>query len=172
MARSSIKSELGKFIVDAGVHKVDTWAQSAFNNIRHDGEFPLCIPLTQNSWVIGPYELHNLGSHKWQIIQGDKAIHTFYSKQAAVFYAVLSKLHKYKTADNILLQDGKVAKCLNDVEIYTSKLQQQRVKQDAFRYQLYTSKYMEAKSSFDMHKLELEKTLTSAKYMKIWEKIL
>lgn len=172
MAASSIKNDLGKFLIDLALHKVENWATKEFNSLRHNTDFPVCVPLDNNSWCVGPYIIKNQGPNKWEVSIDSRFIHTFYSKQAAMFYAVFDKLQYYKTADKILNQDAKVAKVFTDIEIYGTKLKNPKVLKDPFKNQLYTSRFLEAKSMFSLHKSELEKTLTSAKYNKIWDRIL
>ena len=172
MAVSSIKSDLGKFLVNLALHKVENWAAKEFNTLRLSTDFPVCVPMDNNSWCVGPYVIKNLGPNNWAVSTESQYIHTFYSKQAAMFYAVFERLQYYKTADKILHQDAKVAKVSTDVDIYTTKLKNPKVSKDPFKSQLYTSKLLEAKSLFSLHKSELEKTLISAKYYKIWDRIL
>ena len=170
MATSSTKSDLGKLLVNLAINKVEHWAQREFNNIRNSNKFPICIQLTDKSWIIGNYELHQLGPHKWRVVQDEKDIHTFYSKIAAIYYAIFCKLHYFKTADNLLNHDSKVGKYCNDYEFYGARLKSTKI--DNFKYHLFLSRYLEAKSKFDLSRIELEKTLQNAKYNKIWDNIL
>jgi hypothetical protein len=172
MAASSIKSDLGKFLVNLALHKVENWASKEFNNLRNSNNFPVCVQLTNNSWCVGPYEIKNLGSNKWEVSKDYTNIHTFYSKQAAMFYAVFERLQYYKIAAKILHEDQKVAKVATEIEIYSNKLKKNTVIKDIFKFQLYTSRLLEAQSMFSLYKSELEKTLILAKYYKIWDRIL
>lgn len=169
MAASSIKSDLGKLLVNLAVHKVEDWARKEFNSIRHHSKLPVFLELNEKTWAIGTYELEQLGAHKWRVTRDDKLVHIFYNKQAAVYYTVLSKLRYFKTADSLLVQDSKVGKYCTDFEFYSTRLKSTKI--DNFRYQLFLSKYLEAKSKFDLSRLELEKTLQNAKYNKIWDNI-
>lgn len=172
MAASSIKNDLGKFLVNLAIDRVDKWARKELEIIRHSKDIPFCIPLTPNKWAVGSFEIHHQSPTAFVVIQGDNLIHTFYSKQAAIFYTVFSKLHYYKMADKLLSKDQKVGKCYNDLEFYSKKLKNHKVSKNDFKYQLYYSRYLEAKSLFNLSIEDLEKTLNLAKYYKIWDKIL
>ena len=54
----------------------------------------------------------------------------------------------------------------------SKKINKKTTKPDAFKLQLWDARYLEIKSQLKMAREELEKSLQSAKYCKIWEKIL
>jgi len=172
MAASSIKNDLGKFLVNLAIERVDTWARKELNQIRHRGDVPFCIPLTPTSWAVGSYEIHLKGPASYQVFRDNKLIHNFYSKQAAVFYTVFAKLHYYNMADKLLSRDQKVGKFYDDMQFYKKKIGQEKIIKDNFKYQLYNSRHEEAKNLYNLSLSELEKTLNLAKYYKIWDKIL
>ena len=160
-AESYTKSELGKLLVDLAVDKFYNWADSEFNTLRHTSTFPVCVPLSPKSWVIANFQLDQLGQHNWRISQDDKTIHVFYSKQAAVFYAVYTASKKYNTADRILDLDKQVAKLSDDMHFYSTRLTGKS--KDGFKLQLWESRYLETKSKYQVAKQELESQLGSIK---------
>lgn len=172
MVASSIKNDLGKFLINLAIDRVDKWAQKEFAVIRHNQDIPLCIPITPTSWIVGSYEINQQGPAAYSVKQDDKLIHVFYSKQSAIFYTVFSKLHYYKMSDKLLTKDQKVSKYYNDLEFYAKKLRSAKIAKNDFKHQLYYSRYLEAKSLFNLSQEDLEKTLSLAKYYKIWDKIL
>ena len=170
-AESVIKEKLGKFVVDYAVTQVNQWAKQELNYIRHALDYPVVVPVNDKHWVIGNYHIKHLGSHRYKVSIDGKEIHTFYSKKAAVFYVVLTKVQHYKTADGILNEDRIVAKYHDELELYGSKLVNNK-KADGFKFQLWQTRYFETKSQFAAAKIELEKRLNSAKYNKIWDNLL
>ena len=171
-AVSSIKNELGKFIIEQALHKLNHWAYKEFKHIRHAEAVPVCMPLSDTVWALGQFEIEHTGPNRWQVTSDDKIINVFYSKQSAVFYAFFTYMKYYKTADNILLQDRDVARLTDELEFYSKKINKKTTKPDAFKLQLWDARYLEIKSQLKMAREELEKSLQSAKYCKIWEKIL
>lgn len=160
-AASYTKNELGKFIVDLAIDKFHNWADSEFNNLRHTSNFPVCVPLSSKSWIIANFQLDQLGQHNWRISRDEETIHVFYSKQAAVFYALYTRYKWYKTADRILANDQAVAKLNDEMHFYSTRLTSKTA--DGFKLQLWHTKYLEAKSKYQVAKQELETTLLSAK---------
>lgn len=171
-AASSIKNELGKFITDLALHKLNHWAYTEFKNIRHSQAIPVCMPMSDTSWVLGQFEIVHIGPNRWQVSTDNKLVNVFYSKQSAVFYSFFTYMKYYKTADNILLQDRDVARLTDELDFYSKKLNKKSNKPDSFKLQLWDSRYLEIKSQLRIAREELEKSLQSAKYCKIWEKIL
>lgn len=169
-APSSIKNDLGKLIVDIALTKVDVWAKKELDYIRHAIDYPACIPLTGNSWIIGKYNIKNLEEHKNLCAIDRKIIHVFYSKKASILYAVFEKMRKYELSDALLEKDKTLARIYDDLKFYEHKIKLHKA--DSFKAQLYESRYTEARQKFKHALKELEKSLTDAKYIKVWDKIL
>ncbi len=169
-ANSSTKNELGKFLVDLALDKINHWANKELTNLKYDKEFPICVSMSSKEWAIGNYNIEQVGQHSWKVSQDKQTVHVFYSKQAAMFYPVFTIMQYYKTADNLLRTDQEVAKLSDEMLFYSSKLAKRST--DSFKQQLWEAKYINAKAKYKNAKLDLEKTLNSAKYCKIWEKIL
>ena len=151
--------------------KLDAWARKEYNKLPQHS-YPIFLEITDKSWLVGSYTLTQLGQHSWQLVQDDKIVHIFYSKQAAVFYAVFTKFKQYSTADNILTADRTTAKLKDELDFYTGKLAKNRKSTDSFKLQLWQSRYVDTKTRFQSAREELEKRLNSAKYNKIWDKII
>jgi len=131
--------------------------------------------MSETSWVLGQFEIAHIGPNRWQVSTDRKLVNVFYSKQSAVFYSFFTYMKYYKTADNILLQDRDVARLTDELEFYSkkmNKMNKKNTKPDAFKLQLWDARYLEIKSQLKIAREELEKSLQSAKYCKIWEKIL
>lgn len=162
-AASYTKNELGKHLVNLAVDKFYNWADTEFNNLRHTSDFPVCVPLSSKSWAIANFQLDQLGQHNWQISRDEEIIHIFFSKQAAVFYAIYTKFKLYKTADKILENDKQVAKLNDEMNFYSGRLAAAKKSTEAFKLQLWQTKYLEAKSKYQVAKRELDTALLSVK---------
>ena len=171
-AKSSTKNDLGKFLVDLAIDNFNSWATKEFNALRHTARFPVCVPLSEKCLAVGNFEVYCKAQRCWAVSYDKKLIHNFYSKQAAIFYAVFTSLKYYKVADNILLIDMDVAKRSEELLFYNNKIKTVTKKTDPFKYQLWHNRHSDVKAKYHRAKQELEKTLNSAKYMKIWDEIL
>lgn len=170
MVAQYTKSELGKRLVDYALVSIDHWAEQKFNNIRYGSGYPVCVPLGANRWIVGHYELKKRGECRYQLYLNDELVHTFYTKQSAMFYAVFNHKGYFKTGDNILSQDARVLKLSDDVDFYKIRLHKRNL--DSFKYELYINKLSEAENKLKCARVELAKTIHSAKYMKVWDNIL
>ena len=157
MGEQSIKKDIGEYIVDQAIKVVNTWADKELHHIRSTANFPVCIPLTEKSWTVGKYTLIFMKQNHWSVKNNDGIIHVFYSKKAAVFYAIFSQFNKFKLADEILEADKSVAKYSDEMDFYSKKLKKNR---DTFTNQLNWIKYVDAKIKLKSHKLDLEKKLS------------
>lgn len=170
MANSSTKNELGKFLVSLALDKIESWASTELTLLKNNVDFPICLQLSGSSWAIGNYYVTHMGQNRWRVTHDDELIHVFYSRQASMFYPVFMILHYYKTADNLLKADREAAKLSDEMQFYSAKLAKNN--HDSFKQQLWEAKYINARAKYRYAKSDLEKTLNSAKYCKIWEKIL
>ena len=169
-AGSYTKEELGKILISLAIDKINYWAKSELNYIRHALDKPVLIPISNNLWIIGNYVIQNVDNHKFKVTKDKILIHTFYSKRAAIFYAALSKIKQYKIADELLNADTKVARLYDECEFYSKKITSKH-KKDNFKLNLWFNRYQNFKMQLHPAKNDLEKTIRSAKYMKIWESL-
>lgn len=173
MGVSYTKSQLGKMLVDLTIKKIDRWALNQLNTLQQDPNFPIYVPISDRMWIIGAYKLERLGAQQWRLTRDGRLVHVFYSKQAAVFYAVFNKFHRYADAHALLENDKTVAKMFDEVNFYTAKLEKKSRKVDEFKQQLWTVRFAEVKAKYQHAREDLEKRLGSAKYkVKFWEQIL
>jgi hypothetical protein len=170
MAAQSTKSLLGKKLVDLAIRKIDHWAIEQLNDIRYRSGFPVCLQISNAHWIVGHYELKKVSEHRFNLFMNGEQVHTFYSKQSAMFYAVFNSQGYYKTGDNILKNDAQVLKYSDDVDLFKFKLYKRKL--DSFKYDLYVNRLSEAENRLLSAREELTKTIQSAKYMKVWDNIL
>lgn len=169
-AKLSIKNDLGKLLIKLALTKVDLWAKNEINEIRYESKFPVCLEVNAKLWVVGSYRIKQLEIHKYLVETDDKFVHTFYSKQAAIFYSVFTYCQQYKAADKLLVSDQSVAKLCEEFEFYSKKRKKKTA--DDFKRDLWSIKFIDVKTRYQAARQELEKTLCSAKYNKVWSAIL
>jgi len=167
---SIIKEELGKAIIDVAVRQIQTWAKKELNLLKFALDYPLIIPLNETKFIIDNFIINIENQHCIVVTKDKKLIHNFYSKKAAVLYCFFEKLGYYNLGFDILNRDKKVAKVHDDLKFYIQKLTSKKV--DTFKKTLYYLKYLDSKIKMQTYNRDLEKIITNAKYMKIWEKIL
>lgn len=167
---SIIKEELGKAIIDVAVKQIKTWAKKELNLLKFALDYPLIIPINQTKFIIDTFTISVESKNCVIVTKDNKLIHNFYSKKAAIFYCIFEKLCHYNLAFDVLNRDKKVAQVHDDLQFYSTKLTSK--KYDSFKKELYYLRYLDSKIKMQTYQRDLEKTITNAKYMKIWEKIL
>lgn len=170
MGAQSTKSKLGKKLIDLAIRKIDHWAEAQFNEIRYKSNYPVCVQTSPTQWIVGRYEVKKVGEHRFCLLSNDELVHTFYSKQSAMFYAVFNSQGYFKTGDTILSHDSRVLKFSDDVDLFKFKLYKRNL--DSFKYDLYVNRLSEAENKLKCAREDLTKTIQSAKYMKVWDNIL
>ena len=89
-----------------------------------------------------------------------------------MYYAVFEKMKLYSSSEKLLTADKKLVLANSDFDFFTAKLIKINKKTDEFKAQLWRSRYLESKSKVKFARQELEKRLLSAKYNKLWDRIL
>ena len=101
----------------------------------------------------------------------DELVNSFTSKQSAITWCLLEQSKMYSKSERLLSQDIKLGKLLQDHINYTRNRQRAIKKQDMFTVDVLDARIAETLVHLDYAKIDLEKTLISAKYLKgIWEK--
>lgn len=167
---SIIKEELGKAIVEVAVKQIKTWAKKELNLLKFALDYPLIIPLNNTKFVVDTFTIIIENKHCVAVLNDKTLIHNFYSKKAAILYCLFERLGYYGLGFDILNRDKKVAQVHDDLQFYTKKITNKKC--DAFKKELYYLRYLDSKIKMLTYTRDLEKTITNAKYMKIWEKIL
>jgi hypothetical protein len=168
---SIIKEELGKTLVDLAIKEIRGWAKKELNYLRYALNIPVVIPVNNQHYVIDEYTIYITDDYNHIVKKEGKLIHNFFNKKAAIIYIVLEKTRNYSMAQELTERDKIAGKMFNEFMFYSSKLTSGRP-QDTFQKELWISRYLESKAQYSQSKRELEKTISNAKYMKIWDKIL
>lgn len=169
---SYTNNQLGQIIIDLALDKIKNWTKQEYRRLRSRARVPLCIEINKNTWTIDDYVIRHQGAHIYKVDLNGLFVHAFYSRAAAIFYCALTALHQFRLADKILRADQETARRYEDTEFYREKLNSKTIKLDEFRKQLYNTRYYESKLSLANARRELEESLESAKYIKIWENLL
>lgn len=98
-------------------------------------------------------------------------INNFTSKRSAVTWCIMYQANRFAVSERLLAQDIRLMKLSQDRTNYMYKQQQARKKHDYFSFDVASARLTEITGHLESAKIDLEKTLNSAKYLKgIWEK--
>lgn len=168
---SIIKEEIGQTIVNLAIKEIKLWATKELNYLRYSLNKPLIFPINEKNWLIGNFIIKAVDTYRFEVKKENKLIHIFYSKKAAVLYTIFEKTKNYTAANDILTKDKIAAKNYDEYIFYKSKLDG-KSKIDPFKYQLWQARYQNSKFQLAAAQRDLTKTISNAKYMKIWDKLL
>ncbi len=166
----SIKGQIGKNLVDTTVKKLDDWVYKELEKLKY-GEFPVCLNFNSTTLYIGGLFVKTINKNMYQVYDHEKNIHVFYSKYAAILYSLLMYTKHIKIGHAILKKDMQVAKNYDDIQYYTKMLAKMTKNKKIDEISVIDDKLYEARCRYNFNMEELEKTITYAKYMKVWEKL-
>lgn len=169
MDKLFIKDQLGKLLIELAIDKVDCWTSKNLLKLRQNSKFPICIKINPNNWMVGLFDIKCLGEQCYKVKKVDKNIHEFYSKQAAFFYAFFESLREYDLSTRLLLADIHCAKYFDEIRFFTNKLNSKNVSKE--KRSIIITKLSNAHIEYERAKKELNKSIKTAKYHKLWEQI-
>lgn len=168
---SIIKEELGKTLIDLVIKDIKGWAKKEINYLRYALNIPVLIPINNQLYVVSNYTIQIFDDTNHIVKKDGKLIHNFLNKKAAILYVVLEKTRNFQLATELLERDKIAAKMHSEITFYTKKISI-RTSEDNFKKELWIARYLESRAQYKIARRELEKTISNAKYMKIWDKIL
>ena len=169
MDKSLIKDQLGKLLIQLAINKIEDWSSQHLLKFRQNNHFPHCIEISKSQWVIGFFDIQKFNEHWWRISKDKKIIHDFYSRQAVFFYAVFESIQHYDLAKKLLLADRRCAKYFYEQQMFATKLLAKNVHKE--KRLLLIMRLQNSRIEFESAREELNKSLKTAKYHKLWERL-
>jgi hypothetical protein len=145
------------------------WTIDRTREILKTDHKPIIVPTKQGFIVGGMSVKHNKNttwtvSNRWR-----EPVATFSWKSSAITYCVLEHLKKYTLSREILLLDARMTKFEVDLEHYQKSLRNSIAKKDTAKTDFVWARYLYAKAQHEVAKNNLEKSLNSNKYLKVWD---
>lgn len=158
---------------DATTQFLKAWTDRELQDLVLNQKIPVCLPIGDRGFLIGRYRMHLIGKHTWRVTDNNQEfVHDFSRKLSAVFYCLTTQLNKLNLARSILLADTAVGKLELDQDYYMYSIKNYTKKQDFFRVDLAKLRYIQAQYELQYANQELEKTINTAKYLKVQERLL
>jgi len=148
---------------------IDHWTQDELDRMCHGGDM-VFIDLGQNYYRVGRYNLRKLNAQCWRVTDMTHHwIHDFFNKQAAVFFCMFETKQHYAASYKILHADQRLGRMHESMLYYTMKLKKADQTGDSWRKDLYLARISGVKPQYEAEETNLQKTLTHAKYSKVWD---
>jgi hypothetical protein len=164
------KIAAGQALVGFFIDYLETWSRRELTELlsKNPG---LCANLGKNQYRVGRFKIVRLSNGMWQVLAyGNESEGDFYDRASAVFYCMYMGGSNVARAINIKDLDAQVCKLIVDLERYEYTYNRSCKKKDWFRADLAKTRIRETKISLNYAQEELKKTLSAAKYNKVWDR--
>jgi hypothetical protein len=156
-------------VIQLAAQYISAWTQKEFTKLSANKKIPLIWPTPEGGYIIGHKRIvpHN-GS--WQLQDFTRRpVHTFDSKQSAIFYCLCDQVKSYHLADMIRITDSEVMRLKNDVIHYNRSLERGIKQKDTVAISIWSARLDDAKVNLNAVQNQLQKSIKSAKYLKVWD---
>lgn len=162
------KDDIDKVIAGTAQY-IAAWTQREFAKLANNKKLPLIWPLPKGGYIIGKQRVISAGGY-WQLQNSHGDVkYTFESKQSAIFYSLCDQINQHRIADMIRVTDYEVMRYKNDIVHFESSLKRAEKKQDSFGISIWTARLEDAKLRLNFAQIQLQKSIKSAKYLKVWD---
>lgn len=149
------------------------WTDRELRNLALNKNLPVCLPVGNHGFIIGKFRLEKLRDNCWRVIDlNGETVNDFTSKVSAACYAFAEHLNHLKLSASLLKADILVSKLELDQDHYKHTLKTNLKKQNYFKADLAKLRYLDCNAQLELARKELEKTINTAKYLKVQEKLL
>jgi hypothetical protein len=161
------------FAADVTTQYLKYWTDKELKRLTIDENLPVCLPLGNRGFLIGSYKVLSVGQHCWRVLdRNDELVHDFGRKLSAVFYCLTTQANKLNLARDIMTTDARVSRLEIDQDNYANSRKLNLKKKDYFRADLANMRYINNRYQLHYANEELEKTINTAKYLKVQERLL
>lgn len=119
--------------------------------------------LSKSSYKIGKFIVQEVDG-RWQV---DRNKH-FFSRVNAAAYCALVHVGYEKNANSLFDLDKKIQTLINEQQRFKDRLVAAVKQKDDWKTDLYIARYQNTTAYLQKYEAELQKTLTLAKYIKLW----
>ena len=132
------------------------------------GSIPVCVPVKKDTYLVGKYGLTRQGD-LWQVTDILNENSAYFSQRtSALVYSICSQTKHFQLGKEVLKQDSKVLHLMQELVQINYNLKNARGKKDWWRVDHYYNLCSEIEHQLKEAKLQLEKTISLAKYFKVW----
>lgn len=148
---------------------VKTWAKSEVDRIISAGNVPVIAPI-KGGFQVNRHKLIKTENNYWKLSNAyNETLHLFIDRRSAIIYSILYQQKYFKSADEVLDKDARLRKLDADFQHYDSNMRRAAKRKDYLAVDVLSSRYYDTKEMLIQAKNDLEKTLRSNKYLKVWD---
>lgn len=159
-------------IIDVVANYISDWTQKELIQIADTKKFPVCWPLKSGGFRIGN-EIILPEQHTWRRYdRNHEQKQLFGDKVSAFLYSLLKQMGHLDISHRIEMLDRDLLKLRNDIYNYEYCYKQSLKNKDDFNITVYSSRLNNARLQYKFTKDRLQKSIISAKYLKVWDQSL
>ena len=130
---------------------------------------PVIVPVN-SGYMVGKHTVKSVDG-SWHVYNvWHEFMHSFSNKKSAIYWCLLQTLGKLNHSKTLLDQDHWYTKCEQDRLHYIRSRRRAVAQKDFFKVDIWDARLSKNQNVLEIAKNDLEKTLSSAKYLKgIWE---
>lgn len=153
---------------DLAVAYIKIWArEKAMDSLR--SRTPIIVP-TKNGYRVGKFTVLPNPNATWRVLNGvGEKVSDFAWKSSAVAYCLLEHIGRYLQSRQIKNLDRQMMKFEIDLIFYKKSMENSAKRNDHRRSEFVYNRYLQAHAQFELARNNLEKSLKSTKYLKVWD---
>jgi hypothetical protein len=145
------------------------WTEHQVQSIAINERTPYIWPLGRDGYAIGTRRVLQVNGY-WRVENISKELlYVFEEKTSAIFFCLCEQSGRHSLADSIASTDDVVRKLRNDVVHYEASVERAIKGKNSEKISIWSARLYDAKIHLKHASNELQKSLTSAKYIKYWE---
>ena len=172
MVASATKKEYAKQareVIELTARFLGEWTEQQVQQIAIKENTPYIWPLGNSGYAIGNRRI--LADHGYWQLQNtmQEKVHIFDNKLSAIFYCLCEQKGYNKLSESIRTADAEVLKLKNNVIHYEASVERAIKSKKSDSINIWSARLDDARLRLKTANNQLQKSLTSAKYIKSWE---
>ena len=146
------------------------WTVKESRSIALKENSPICIPSGNKGFLVGRYHMQEITAECFRVVDHNQEfVYDFGHRLSAIFYCYCSHINRINLARCIIESDQRVVKLKQDKDFYANTIKVSAKKQDFFRLDVANMRHAQAQEQLKFAIEELQKTINTAKYLKVQE---
>jgi chaperonin cofactor prefoldin len=161
-AKSTTKNELVEFDLE----KIRRFTEQELERLANN-PLPFCYQIGADVLMVGKYKVIKINDKCWQVTQQNQQIFDFFSRKDAIFYCIAMHKKNLDLANSIKNNDSTLGKLESDAIMYRYRYKKAHASNNDWEIELYSNRYEDTMAKIEQVKKELQKSINSAKYIKV-----
>ena len=158
--------------INSTVELISQWTQVQLSDIKKKQKLPVCWALSSGAYMIGNYLVEQKLTKTWRTSDHNREfVHNFVSKTAAILYCLCIQVGQLVLANKLRKHDAELGLLETDAEFFRYSLLTAKNNKNDFKISLWVARLTQNLAQQRHARSLLEKTLKSAKYLKLWEQV-